>query len=151
MAKETNVETEKLPKGSSIPIGEVGRGMPIEVMSEQDVVKFKEVAELEKFMNEILTIVVHPDISDGALPVICPNVNGINQPIIRGKQVNVKRKYVEVLARTRTTRYEQATPDARKPENIQMTENAAISYPFAVVHDPNPRGRDWLEAIIAQK
>jgi len=148
--KETEATSEKLHQGDTIPLGEVGKGVPIEVMSEQDIIKAKN-SDLDMFMNDMLTILVHPDIADGALPVICPNVNGINQPIIRGRQAKVKRKYVEVLARSRVTRYEQATPDARKPENIQMVESSALTYPFAILDDPHPRGREWLDAILSQK
>lgn len=149
--KQTEAASEKLKDGDTIPVTEVGTGQPIEVMSEQDIIKFDKAAELDKFMNDILTIIVHPDIAEGSLPVICPNVNGINQPIIRGQKSKVKRKYVEALARARITRYEQATPDARKPENIQMIDSCALAYPFGVLHDPHPRGQQWLDAILAQK
>ena len=64
--------------------------------------------------------------------------------------MNVKRKYVEALARGRTTKYEQKTMDPSRPENIQMAEKTALTYPFSVLHDPNPKGRAWLKAILAQ-
>ena len=145
--KTTEAVTEKLSKGRSTPLGEIGEGEPIEVMAEQDIVR---VTDQEKFANDILSIRVHPDSSEGALPVICPSVNALNQPIIRGVVSNVKRKYVEALARCRITQYQQRVPDAARPENIQMDEVTVIAYPFVVLHDPHPNGREWLESILAQ-
>jgi hypothetical protein len=75
----------------------------------------------------------------------------LNQPIIRGRQQKVKRKYVEALARCRVTKYEQQVMDPMRPENIQMVERTALSYPFAVIEDPHPNGRAWLESILDQR
>lgn len=135
--------TQKRPLGLS----EIGDPGPIERVSESD---FIEVAKTEKFMNDILTIIVHESVEDGSLEIITPSVNGVNQPIIRGIESNVKRKYVETLARSRMTKYVQKTPDPSRPDNIQMVERTSLTYPFSVLHDPHPNGRAWLKAILAQ-
>ena len=145
--KITEAVTEKLPKERSVSMSEIGEGEPVEVMSDHDIGR---VAEQEKFSNDILTIRVHPDNAEGSLPVICPSVNGLNQPIIRGVESKIKRKYVEALARCRTTKYEQEETNPTRPENIQMRETTIVSYPFAVLHDPHPHGREWLDLILAQ-
>lgn len=146
MAKHTEVVNEKLPQGKDMNLGEIGDPGPIEKVAESDFVK---TAQLEAFMNDILTVIVHPSSEEGALDIAPPQVNGLNQPIIRGVESKVKRKYVEALARCRVTKYEQRVQDASRPENIQMIEKCVLSYPFAVLHDPNPRGRAWLEAIVS--
>jgi len=103
---------------------------------------------LEKFMNEDVQIYMHPAREKGELPVVTPNVNGINQPIIRGAKAYVKRKYVEALARCTTTSYEQQVPDPTRPEAIQMIDKTVPSYPFDVIDD-SQEGKRWLQAIYA--
>ena len=144
--KTVDAHDDALAKDRLGTLDEIGKD-PIEKVAESDFVK---VAELESFMNEKLLIEVHPTTEDGSLEVICPNVNGVNQPIIRGKSQLVKRKFVEDLARTRTTKYVQKVMDPSRPENIQMEERTVLSYPFAVMKDTNPLGYDWLKNILAQ-
>jgi hypothetical protein len=31
-----------------------------------------------------------------------------------------------------------------------MVERTVLSYPFEILHDPNPKGREWLERILAE-
>jgi hypothetical protein len=143
-------ETDAVEVGNRQPIEmcEIGDPGPVEKVSETQFIK--EEMALEAFMNEVLTVVVHADTSDNAVENPCPNVNGLNQPFIRGQEQKVKRKYVEALSRSRITRYVQQTPDPSKPENVQMLERTALYFPFSVLHDPNPKGREWLKAILAQ-
>ena len=147
--KETEGTSEMLGKREPLPISEIGDPGPIERATENDLAPGG-TAELEAFMNDILTVVVHPDPGDNAVENPCPSVNGINQPFIRGVEQRVKRKYVEALARGRVTKYEQKVIDPSRPENIQMVERPALVFPFSVLHDPNPKGREWLKAILAQ-
>ena len=116
--------------------------------SEIEVVADMTSAELEKFMNEDVGIYMHPAREKGELPVVTPNVNGINQPIIRGAKAFIKRKYVEALARCTTTAYEQQVPDPSRPEAIQMIDKTVPSYPFDVIEDSR-EGKRWLQAIYA--
>jgi hypothetical protein len=111
---------------------------------------FNDAVALEAFMNEKVLIHVYTDGTGGALEVITPTVNGVNQPIIRGRDQLVKRKYVEVLARSKIITYRQEVADQSRPENIQMTPLANMTAPFVVREDKNPRGRAWLEHILAQ-
>lgn len=144
--KNTDVVNETIAQGKEIPLSEIGVGVDIEKVSD---VNFKDVAELEAFMHEILTIVVHQDRDEGSLDVISPNVGGINQPIVRGVNSKVKRKYVEALARTRTETFIQAQ-DQADLSNIKMVPRAVVTYPFSVINDPNPIGREWLEGILRE-
>lgn len=140
-----DIEGEK--PGKTGALGQIGKE-PIEPVSDNDVIK---AAEMEAFMNQKVLIRVHEDNSPNALPVVCPQVNGVNQPIIRGQKQWIKRKFVEALARGTYTRYEQRTVDPSRPENIQMVEKKAYSYPFSVYEDPHPRGADWLENIMREQ
>jgi len=146
MPKKTEVsgDTKTAAEGA---IGEIGK-QPVEPVSEND---FVDAAKLEEFMNQKLQIMVAEDNSRDALPVITPSVNGVNQPIQRGKKVWVKRKYVEALARGKYSRYEQKVQDPTNPANIQMVEKKAHSYPFSVYQDPHPNGQAWLDALLREQ
>jgi hypothetical protein len=107
--------------------------------------------ELALFMEEKLTIHVFEDGNEGALKVIGPSVNGVTQPIIRGVNTKVKRKYVEALARGITTKYEQRQVDPGNPASLKMFPIRRQTYPFSVIHDPNPKGAAWLAKIINER
>jgi len=94
--------------GEGLGLDELNIAGGIEQVSEFDL---KYIADMEKFMNERLVILVFPDRSEGALRVIRPEVNGLCQPILRGVKTKVKRKYVEALARTISTAYDQVQRD----------------------------------------
>jgi hypothetical protein len=133
--------------GQPISISEIGKGQSIEVVTDFTP---KDAIDLEAFMNEIVTINVYSDGMPGALEVICPTVNGVNQPIIRGRDQKVKRKYVEALARARITNYQQDVVDSSRPENISMRPVANLAYPFTIREDRNKYGQAWLEALLRQ-
>lgn len=147
--QETEAVDENIKSGEPLPIAELGvkGSAPIEKVSESD---FVEAAELEKFMSEVLTVRIYPTPDKNAVQFPTPSCNGVNQPFIRGKVQKVRRKYVEILARTRTTGYTQMVPDSSRPEHILMIPSDALVYPFEVLHDPNPTGPAWLKAILDQ-
>ena len=145
--KVTEAVNENVGQGKPIDLGEIGEGQPIEPVSEND---FVEEANVESFMNDILTVMVHPDQMDGSLDTAPVMVNGLNQHFIRGMEQQVKRKYVEALARTRTTVYDNKQ-DMTAPDKITYPSRTTLTYPFAVTDDPHPNGREWLMAILNEK
>lgn len=147
-SNNTNADDEHIRSGANISNTELGKDHGgIEPVNEMDI--SKGVIELEAFMNEKLLINVSQTTEKGSLPVLVPSVNGVNQPIIRGRDVLVKRKFVEVLARTRNTNYTQIV-DQLNPEKFQMAPDTAIKDPFVVLNDPHPHGRKWLEKILRE-
>jgi len=140
-------EATQTASGKSFNLSEIHDHRMVEGVEGEN---FNEAVALEAFMNELVLIHVYTDGTDGALEVVCPTVNGINQPIIRGRDQLVKRKYVEVLASSKITTYRQAVADPSRPENIQMTPLSNMTAPFVVREDKNPKGRAWLEHILAQ-
>jgi hypothetical protein len=136
-AVEASVEKER-----TFPLDEVGKTNEIDVPG-----KGVNVDE-EAFANEILTVRVATSALDPA--PVHTSVNGIAQYFVRGYKQKVKRKYVEALARARSYTYAQEVADPRDPSNIRMVERTVLSYPFEILHDPNPKGREWLERILAE-
>ena len=114
------------------------------------VTDFKDVANSEAFMNELVTIEVHASTDENQAPHLIVNVNGTNMPILRGVPTTVKRKYVEVLARMKETRYNQVTPNPAAPDVSEMRARTALAYPFTLLEDSNPKGRAWLNHILAE-
>ena len=66
-----------------------------------------------------------------------------------GVDLTVKRKYVEVLARSRTenvrTKHEDA--NVERPQN-RVERRSSANYPMSVIEDRNPRGAAWLSGIL---
>ncbi len=106
----------------------------------------------EAFFNEIVTVVIHPSASENDPDHVIVSVNGTTQPIFRGVETKVKRKYVEVLAHMYETKYSQPTRDSMNPESgNQLMGRSALAYPFQIQHDPNPIGPSWLARLLEQK
>ena len=139
--------SERLAQPEGKLISDLSYHEPIQKIAANDLI---DQAELAAFMEDYLVIRVHTNNMEGEIPVISVCVNGTNQNIIRGRDQMVKRKYVEVLARTRTTGFEQETQDASKPENIQMLPTVSLTYPFAVVRDDHKMGKAWLDSVLEQ-
>lgn len=129
----------------------------IEIHDDQPVVEtvaetkdFSALAASEAFMNELVTVEVHATTDENQAPHIIVNCNGTNQPILRGVRMQVRRKYVEILARMKETKYTQVVPNPAAPDVSEMRARSGLAYPFTVVDDPNPRGRAWLQNVLAE-
>lgn len=127
------------------PLSEFGKPEDVEVVTNAGI---SNAAELEAFMSEQVEVFVHKGRGPHDLDVIVPCVGGINQPIVRGHWVPIKRKYIEALARAHTIRYEQKVADPSRPEAFVMVEKKVPDYPFDV-RDDSRRGKKWLESIYA--
>lgn len=104
----------------------------------------------EAFMNELVEIEVAPTTDDNAPSSFVLNVNNVNQPIMRGVPIKVKRKYVEVLARCKETRHTQPVRDMTNPEaGNALIGRTALAYPFQVLQDSG-KGMAWLRAVMAE-
>lgn len=111
---------------------------------------FRQLAADEAFMNEPVTVLVHSTTDENQPPHIIVNCNGVNQPIIRGVPAQIKRKYVEILARMKETKYTQINPNPAAPDVTEMRTRHGLVYPFEVVEDRNPKGRAWLSNVLAE-
>lgn len=120
----------------------------------QTVAETKDLAKLvadEAFMNEMVVIEVADSQNPDDAPNFVVNVNGTNMPIPRGRPVMLKRKYVEVLARNKQTTFKQITPNPSEPDKTIMVPKTVFGYPFQLVEDKNPRGREWLKHVMAER
>ena len=136
-------------------ISETIDGSAVELIDDQTIetpasTEFGREMQEEAFMNELVTIRVADTTDDNAAPHFICNVNGSNQPIFRGATQVIKRKYLEVLARCKESKYNQRTANPMEPDRIEMVSRTALAYPFEVLEDKNPKGRAWLNAVLAE-
>ena len=106
--------------------------------------------EEEAFMNEPVTVLLAETTDENLNPMPVLSVNGTCQPLLRGVPTVIKRKYVEVLARCKETKYNQRTANPMEPDRIEMVARTALSYPFQVIDDKNPKGATWLRGVLAE-
>ena len=97
------------------------------------------------FMEDVLTIRIERGRDKYSPQLIDVYVNGEPKWLPVGVPVNVKRKFVEVLARAQpfsvTTNVGTAN-DERPHNRIERVQN--MQHPFSVIKDPNPAGYEWL-------
>lgn len=108
-------------------------------------------ADLERFMNEPVTVEIHEVSEDQADQVFEVFSNGQVEVFRRGERKTVKRKFVESLARAKKTGYQNVEyTDENGVRGFKYPAKTGLRYPFAVLEDANPRGRDWLNAVLRQ-
>lgn len=101
-----------------------------------------------KFMEETITIRIERMNDKNAPKVVDVSVNGITKFIPVGEPFAIARKYVEVLARSKSDNIEtiDASMDYANSAN-QIRKISAQKYPFSIVSDPNPLGVEWFMSI----
>lgn len=109
----------------------------------------REISE-EAFMNEVVVVEIAESTDENQPNHVVLSVNGVTQPIFRGVPTPVRRKYVEVLARCKESKYSQHTNNPNEPDRIELRQRTALAYPFNVVEDKNPKGRAWLQAVLTE-
>lgn len=153
--------TNKMTDPTSAKIGqdqvkEISATGEAEIMSESGIEtvpgpNFVDRAELEKFMQEPIEVLVFEPMEKGQEFVVQLAVNGKNQFVLRGVPQKIRRKYVEVLARARRKNvsamgYKDGMGEAKNTVNI----SDSLQYPFQVIADPNPKGPAWLRGILEE-
>ena len=72
-------------------------------------------------------------------------------PVIKGYEIKMKRKFVEVAARMKQTKFTQRIANPMDPSSIQMVPTTTLVHPFDVREDKNPKGKAWIEAVKAER
>ena len=103
------------------------------------------------FNEEPVDVVVHESTDKNEQMLVDVYCNGVPQRFIRGQQQTVKRKFVEILARARQTSISTTTAAQGQDGEVvnRVNKYTAVRYPFSVVYDPSPKGRDWLKKVLA--
>lgn len=105
----------------------------------------------ETFMNEPVTVHIQESNDDQSDMAFTIEVNGKKEFFREGEAKTVKRMFVEGLARAKKTTYRNVKKKDDDGENAYAyLPKTGVRYPFSVVEDRNPNGRDWLTAILRQ-
>jgi hypothetical protein len=108
--------------------------------------------ENERFMAEKITVMVHESNDDADDDFVQTWVNGRIQMFRRGVPQDVKRCFVEALARAKRTTYKQNLDERLGTEKFNVLHpRTALHYPFSVLHDPSPKGQAWIKNVLAQR
>ena len=67
-----------------------------------------------------------------------------------GRPWKVARKYVEVIARSQPYDVRTTVTKHEDHEENRVERHTIAKHPFSVIHDPNPRGMDWLQRIMLE-
>lgn len=118
----------------------------IQTVAESDLAKL---AADEQFMAEEVVIRIHEANDESAAQIIPVTVNESCVYIQRGMPTRIRRCFLERLARSKETRYTQVR-HPMFPDQSTLNPRTALSYPFEVIEDKNPRGRAWLSNILAE-
>jgi len=105
----------------------------------------------EAFMRDKIVVSIADTTEINGAPWFNIWVNGEACTFIRGQQKTVARKFVEGLARAKPITYrnvEYTTADGLR--DTKQSRHIGLRYHFSVLHDPHPRGAEWLAHVIAQ-
>lgn len=101
------------------------------------------------FNEEVIEVMVHETTDENAENPIFTACNGTPQYFYRGVPQQVKRKFVAILASCKE--HTVSTPEYTQNDGSRATSirrTSSLKYPFSVIHDPNPRGADWLRSLL---
>lgn len=122
--------------------------LAIDVISPQSQAEFRRWIEEENLAEEVVEILIAKAPDKNALQVITPNVNGTNQPIVRGYPTRVKLKYVLALSHSKQTDFETVQKDPFDKASISYAPNTYQSYPFEV-RRCSDKARALIENAVA--
>jgi hypothetical protein len=113
--------------------------------------EFATLAETEAFMQEKIGIELHQTTDKNAPLGAEVGINGEMVWIPRGVKVLIPRKFVERLAQSQVRSYKQVDNPNRDADDGKLTRSATgTDYAFSVLHDPNPKGKQWLTRMTRQ-
>lgn len=105
----------------------------------------------EAFMRDELEVYFNEPGNENEPAFVEVNVNGDYRIAVRGDTVKLRRYHVAVLANAKQSRVRQrkiVQPDGSM--GFQEENVLALSYPFQVMHDPNPKqGAPWLRQLLS--
>jgi hypothetical protein len=113
---------------------------------------YRKVAEMEKFMNERVLVEIPSTTNKNEDQYIQLGVNGVNQPLLRGKPQWIKRKYLEVLLRSQPMTLETIEEFDPRTGNkvVRLIKTTGEKYSYRVLEDKNPNGEAWRRQILAE-
>lgn len=102
------------------------------------------------FANEMVTVLIHESTDKLAHPFPEVTVNGRTQRFVRGHEQQVRRCYVEKLARLKLTTFDNVkTKDVDGEDVYRYPTHTGLVYPFVVIGD-SEKGKQWLKGVLGE-
>lgn len=138
----------------SIPtVGDIDRDNFQEKFEQVNEFDYRKIAEYELFMEEKVLVEIPKSTNPNDDPYIPLGVNGVIQPVLRGVQQWIKRKYLEVLVRAQPKTYQtvEEFDHTTGYKTVRLTSTQGEKYPYRVLDDRNPKGMPWLRQILSEQ
>ena len=105
----------------------------------------------EAFMRDELEVFFQEPNNENEASFVEVNVNGDYRMVVRGNTAKLRRYHVAVLAQAKQSRVRQKKIVNADGSMGFAEENVlALTYPFQVMHDPNPKlGVPWLRQMLS--
>jgi hypothetical protein len=145
-----SVDANGLDVNASGMVADVDGEIEVSKASMDDAWTRQHTADLA-FNEDMLMIAIHEASEKNADQIFEVMVNGRSQLFQRGREYSVARKFVETLARAKPVTYrneEYVAMDGTR--SVRWPTHRGLRYSFSVLHDPHPRGADWLKSILSQ-
>lgn len=146
--EEQEVSANTVNPGKIVDLDDIGKGS-LDKLTDTEF--YPEAIALTEFMNQYVTIRVDPPRDQNDYSIFPVSVNTRFQPIIKGADQRVRRKYVEVLFRCRNTDYYQPKSDKGFLVNVdtinQLVPTNKLVCPFMIIEDKDPRGKAWSDHL----
>jgi hypothetical protein len=125
-----------------------GRGVEIDT----DRVISPDALDQEVFMRDELEVFFNEPGNEHEPAFVEVNVNGDYRMVIRGNTATLRRYHVAVLANAKQSRVRQKKiVNGDGSMGFQEESVLSLTYPFQVMHDPNPKaGVPWLKKLLQQ-
>lgn len=155
VARQHHTEDTPLAQPAAIEIPSLGSPLnrESEVLVPADATALnRDYVEALKFNEDVLDIILEPSSEENAPTVIDVTVNGETKYIPVGQQVSLKRKFVEVLMRSKPIAVSTQHEDiGAKVVNNRIIRNARAKYPMSIINDPaQGKGVEWMRRIRAE-
>lgn len=132
----------------SVAEAQSGKGIEIDT----DRVISTAAIDQEAFMRDELEVFFNEPQNENDAAFVELNVNGDYRMVVRGNTAVLRRYHVAVLASAKQSRVRQrkiVAPDGSM--GFQEENVLSLTYPFQVMHDPNPKqGVPWLKQLLQQ-
>lgn len=136
--------------GKVTPAAEASASGGIEIDTDR-VIRTEQLDE-EAFMRDELEVFFNEPGNENEASFVEVNVNGDYRMVVRGDTAKLRRYHVAVIAAAKQSRVRQRKiVNADGSMGFQEENVLSLTYPFQVMHDPNPKmGVPWLKKLLAQ-